>query len=78
MLNIFIQSDDGRYDRHEEIHYQKAYDLEEVRSLIERAGMKFEGAYDAFTLEPVREDSERIYIIAREQGKSEKMKSEVE
>lgn len=78
VLNLFIQGDDGRYDRHEEIHYQKAYDLEEVRSLIERAGMKFEGAYDAFTLEPVREDSERIYIISREQGKSEKMKSEVE
>ena len=78
VLNLFIQGDDGRYDRHEEIHYQRAYDLDEVRSLIERAGMIFEGAYDAFTFEPVRKDSERIYIIAREQGKSEKMKSEVE
>ena len=78
VLNLFIQGDDGRYDRHEEIHYQRAYDLEEVRQLIEEAGMKWEGAYDAFTMEPVREDSERIYIIAREQGKSEKMKSEVE
>ena len=78
VLNLFIQGDDGRYDRHEEVHYQKAYDLEEVRSLIECAGMKFEGAYDAFTFEPARKDSERIYIIAREQGKSEKMKREVE
>lgn len=78
VLNLFIQGDDGRYDRHEEIHYQRAYDLEEVRQLIEEAGMKWEGAYDAFTMEPVREDSERIYIIAREQGKTEKMKREVE
>ena len=78
VLNLFIQGDDGRYDRHEEVHYQKAYDLEEIRSLIEEAGLKFECAYDAFTMNPVREDSERIYIIAREQGKSEKMKSEVE
>ena len=78
VLNLFIQGDDGRYDRHEEIHYQRAYDLEEVRQLIEEAGLKWEGAYDAFTMDPVREDSERIYIIAREQGKSEKMKSEVE
>ena len=29
----------------------------------------FVAAYDAFTKEPVREDSERIYIIAREQEK---------
>lgn len=72
VLNLFIQGDDGRYDRYEEIHYQKAYDLEEIRSLIEQAGLRWEGAYDAFTMNPVREDSERIYIIAREQGKSEK------
>ena len=71
VLNLFIQGDDGRYDRYEEIHYQKAYDLEEIRSLIEQAGLRWEGAYDAFTMNPVREDSERIYIIAREQGKSE-------
>ena len=72
VLNLFIQCDDGRYDRHEEIHYQKAYDLGEIRALIERAGLRWEGAYDAFTMDPVREDSERIYIIAREQGKCEK------
>ncbi len=78
VLNLFIQGDDGRYDRHEEVHYQRAYDLEQVRQLIEEAGLRWEGAYDAFTMNPVREDSERIYIIAREQGKSEKMKSEVE
>ena len=52
--------------------------MEQVRQLIEEAGLKWEGAYDAFTMEPVRDDSERIYIIAREQGKTEKMKSEVE
>lgn len=70
ILNLFIQGEDGRYDRYEEVHYQRAYDLEEIRQLIEVSGLRWEGAYDAFTTEPVREDSERIYIIAREQGKS--------
>ena len=77
VLNLFIQSDDGRYDRFEEVHYQKAYDLEEIRGLIERSGLRWEGAFDAFTLDPVREDSERIYIIAREHGKKEKDRREV-
>ena len=44
--------------------------MEEIRQLIEASGLRWEGAYDAFTMDPVREDSERIYIIAREQGKS--------
>lgn len=70
ILNLFIQGADGRYDRYEEVHYQKAYDLDEIQRLIEASGLRWKGAYDAFTMEPVREDSERIYIIAGEQGKS--------
>ncbi|MEG2699675.1 MAG: class I SAM-dependent methyltransferase, partial [Hungatella sp.] len=36
---------------------------------LEEAGMKFMAVYDAFTKTSPKEDSERIYIIAREQGK---------
>lgn len=70
ILNLFIRGNDGRYDRYEEVHYQRAYDLDEIRRLIEASGLRWKGAYDAFTMEPIREDSERIYIIAAEQGKS--------
>ncbi len=31
--------------------------------------MELEAVYDAFTREPARVDSERIYVIAREHGK---------
>lgn len=58
--------------RYRETHYQKAYTLEEVRSLIEEAGMEWVCAYDAFTHEPVNEKSERMYIIAREKINKEK------
>ena len=34
--------------------------------------MRFEAAYDAFTFEPAREDSERICVIAREIMKKER------
>ena len=36
---------------------------------MEKAGLEFLAAYDAFTREPPREDSERIYVLAREKGK---------
>ena len=36
---------------------------------MQEAGLELLAMYDAFTRQPVREDSERIYVIAREQGK---------
>lgn len=71
-LALFIPEEkDGEilYRKYEETHYQKAYDLNTVKRLLEQAGMKFVAAYDAFTHDAPKEDSERIYIIARENGK---------
>lgn len=53
----------------QETHYQRAYTLEEMKSLIERSGMEFLVAYDALTHKEPNEKSERIYVIAREHGK---------
>ena len=58
------------YRKYEETHYQKAYSLERTKELLLEAGMEYIAAYDAFTREPARKDSERIYILAREKGKN--------
>ena len=69
-LALFIpEGKDGLYRKYEEVHYQRAYELELVKELLEKAGMEFVTAYDAFTKNPVNEKSERIYVIAREHGK---------
>lgn len=68
-LTLFIRDPDGRFRKYEETHYQRSYNLEDVREALEEAGMEFVTAYDAFTKEPPRADSERIYIVAREKGK---------
>ena len=75
-LSIFIRLQEGEgpgggelCERYEENHFQRAYDLKEVSDLLAESGMEFVAAYDAFSREPVREDSERMYIIAREKGK---------
>ena len=52
--------------RFQETHYQKAYELDTVKELLSKAGMEFVAVYDAFTKEPPKENSERIYIVARE------------
>lgn len=65
-LNLFIQESPDLFRKYSEIHYQKAYSLDTIKDCLSHAGMVFVDAYDAFTKEPPREDSERIYVIARE------------
>lgn len=64
-LTLFIREQDDLYRRYEETHYQRAYEVETVVKLVKDAGMELLACYDAFTREPVKEDSERIYIVAR-------------
>ena len=64
-LTLYIREDGETYRRFEEVHYQRAYDLKTIGRLLADAGMELLAAYDAFTKEPVREDSERIYVVAR-------------
>lgn len=68
-LSIFIREEGDCYRKFMETHYQKAYDLATVKNCLEKAGMEFVAVYDAFTREAPREDSERIYVLAREKGK---------
>ncbi|RGY97813.1 class I SAM-dependent methyltransferase [Clostridium sp. AM58-1XD] len=65
-LNLFIREEGNRYRKYTETHYQKAYTLETVRQALQEAGLKFMTAYDAFTTKPPQENSERLYVIARE------------
>lgn len=64
-LTVFVKEDE-LYRRYEEVHLQKAYDIDKVKTLIERSGLKFIAVYDAYTKESVREDSDRVIFIAQE------------
>jgi ubiquinone/menaquinone biosynthesis C-methylase UbiE len=70
-LTLFIQEEQEPqlYRRYQETHLQRAYTLEEIRRLIEEAGLTYETAYDAYTKDAPTEESERICVVARECGK---------
>lgn len=65
-LTLFLKEKKELYHRYTETHYQRSYSLEEIQTALQKAGLTFLAAYDAFTREPVKADSERIYILARE------------
>lgn len=64
-LTPFIREDSGYYRKYEEVHYQRAYPLDTVKELVARSGLKLLQVCDAYTGEPVREDSERICVVCR-------------
>ena len=69
-LTIFVkEGKEELFRKFEETHYQRGYTLEEMKSFVAAAGLEFIKAIDADTHKAPKADSERIYIIAREQGK---------
>lgn len=68
-LTIFVHEGQGLYRKYEETHYERSFRLDEIVRLLRQAGMRFIRACDAEDYGPVREDSGRIYIMARECGK---------
>lgn len=69
-LTVFKPAEDSDlFEKIEEVHIQRGYTLKEIKNLIVGAGMVFEKALDADTREEVTDQSERIYVFARECGK---------
>ena len=69
-LSLFIREEDSDlYRKSQEMHYQKAYDLETIQRLVEQSGLTYITAYDAFTKNAPTAESERIYVVAQEKGK---------
>lgn len=65
-LTIFARMEEEElFQRFQETHYQRGYRLEQMLDMVEQAGLRFVEAIDADTHEPVTEESQRIYIVAR-------------
>ena len=52
--------------KYQEVHYQKAYTLEKIKTLLEKAGLSYLGAYDAYTQDAPLYTSQRICVVAQE------------
>ena len=71
ILTLFIKDkESGMYSKSSEVHYQKGYELNHIKDLIEKSGLVFEKAFDTDTMGEVTEDTERFTVVARENGKT--------
>ena len=69
-LTVFVKQED-LFRRFTETHFQRGYRAGQMKTLVERAGMKILEMLDADTGEAVTAESQRVYIVAQEQGKAE-------
>ena len=63
-LSLFIQNEEGTYNKYEELHLQKAYEEGEITRLLHEAGFSTIRVLDAETMGEVKEDTQRLYFIA--------------
>lgn len=68
-ITFFLEEEDGLYSRIEELHRQRAYSLKEIRCALKEAGLIYLTAFGEGTRQAPGQDTARIYIIARENGK---------
>ena len=65
-LTLFLPEGDGLYRKEEELHRQRAYAPEEIRALLEEAGLAPLSFFDGYTARPAGGRSERVLAAARE------------
>lgn len=70
MLTLYISDGEGKYDRCEESHYQRGYDISQIIDYLNKAGMVFVKAYDSDSHGDIGDKTQRFTVIAKEKGKN--------
>lgn len=65
--------EENSFRRFQETHYQRGYRLEQMKALLEKAGLSFQEAVDADTHGEVTAESERIVVVGQKNVKCEKL-----
>lgn len=64
-LTLFVKEEEELYYKYEEFHYQRAYELEDVKKMLKEAGLIFLTAFDGYSHNVVNENSDRIVVVCK-------------
>lgn len=68
-LNFFVENEDGTYNRFSEEHTEYVYGVEEIKNLLEQAGLINITCYAENSFTHPDEKTERIFFVANKKGK---------
>jgi ubiquinone/menaquinone biosynthesis C-methylase UbiE len=63
-LDLFERLDDGTYHRSSEHFQERAYSEQQLRAMLERAGLKVEGVWADLSFEAPKPETERLIVAA--------------
>lgn len=63
-ITMFIRDHEGKFDRYQEIHEERAFSRETVERLLNEAGLKLIDIYDGYTKKKAHDETERICYVA--------------
>ncbi len=61
----FFEKTGEKYLRYDETYYERAYSLEEIKSLLKKAGFLDPEVFGEFSFEKPKEDAERVFFVTR-------------
>ncbi len=64
-LTGFIGDDSNGYERFDEVHIERAYAEDDVRTLLSQANLHIEAVYDCFTLQEPEAHAQRLMWVVR-------------
>lgn len=64
-LTFYIVNSSGTYDRYDEFHKQRTYEINQYKDLLHKTGFKWVSTTADFTNEPPTETSERIFFACK-------------
>ena len=65
----FFMKNGWEYTRFDEEHSERAYEIEEIKALIENSGMRLLKVYHDLSFQNPAKNSERVFFVVQEQGK---------
>lgn len=71
-VTVFVQEEEELFRRFTETHYQRGYTVEQITGLLKKAGLILVEILDADTNGHVGAQTERVLVVAKEQGKKER------
>ena len=64
-LSVFEEEEDGSYYRADEEQKERCYTQDEIKNALEKCGFEFIAVFSDVDFSPVKENSERLYFVAR-------------
>ncbi|MDP4181303.1 MAG: class I SAM-dependent methyltransferase [Bacillota bacterium] len=61
----FFSENEGKYDRFDETHFERAYSVEELKNEITNSRMKITDVFDHLSFKSPTQKSERIFFVCR-------------